>query len=397
VSRLIFTKPFTQQEPISEAAIEQAATVMRSGRLHRYNTIGDEASKAAELESAYAAFQETDYCLAVTSGGMAMQIALRACGVKPGDAVVTNAFTLAPVPGAIAAVGAKPVFVGTTDNLTVDLDDLDTKLAASGARIFMLSHMRGHIAPMEELCAIVSKHGALLIEDCAHTMGARWNGIRSGNFGAAACFSTQTYKHMNSGEGGFLTTNDPDLMAQATILSGSYMLYGRHGAGPSEAHFEQARMTMPNCSSRMDNLRAAILLPQIGTLDANVARWNARYQRLAEGLSHAANASLTERPQHEHFVGSSFQFLLPAGVGDDRARSFVARCAQRGVELKWFGDANPVGFTSRFDSWGYAEPQSLPDTISILQRIMDLRVPLSFSEDDCDLIAQIIAEELAAL
>ncbi|MEM1038693.1 MAG: aminotransferase class I/II-fold pyridoxal phosphate-dependent enzyme [Pseudomonadota bacterium] len=397
MSHLIFTKPFTQQEPISKQAIEQAVAVLRTGRLHRYNTLGDESGQAADLETAYATYQETDYCLALTSGGTAMQIALRACGVKPGDAVVTNAFTLAPVPGAIAAVSCKPVFVETTANLTVDLDDLDAKLAASGAKVFMLSHMRGHIAPMERLCEIVAKHGALLIEDCAHTMGARWNGVRSGNFGAAACFSTQTYKHMNSGEGGFLTSRDPDLMARATIMSGSYMLYGRHGAGPSEMHFERARLEMPNCSSRMDNLRAAILAPQIETMDTNINRWNARYKRLENGLSGAANCTLTDRPQHEHYVGSSFQFLLPESTGDDSARALVARCAQRGVELKWFGDANPVGFTSRYDSWEYAEPQSLPHTLKVLQRVMDIRVPLSFSEDDCGLIAQIIREELAGM
>ncbi|MEO0547478.1 MAG: aminotransferase class I/II-fold pyridoxal phosphate-dependent enzyme [Pseudomonadota bacterium] len=397
MSRLVFTKPFTQQEPISEQAIEQAVAVLRSGRLHRYNTLGDEAGQAADLESAYATYQEADYCLALTSGGTAMQIALRACGVKPGDAVVTNAFTLAPVPGAIAAVSARPVFVETTVNLTVDLDDLDAKLEASGAKVFMLSHMRGHIAPMERLCEIVAKHGAVLIEDCAHTMGARWNGIRSGNFGTAACFSTQTYKHMNSGEGGFLTSNDPDLMARATVMSGSYMLYNRHGAGPSEPHFERARLEMPNCSSRMDNLRAAILTPQIETLDTNIDRWNARYRKLDDGLSGAANATLTERPQHEHYVGSSFQFLVPEDTSDEDARALVARCAQRGVELKWFGDANPVGFTSRYDSWEYAEAQTLPYTIKVLQRIMDLRVPLSFSEDDCGLIAQIIREELAGI
>ncbi|MEL6946737.1 MAG: aminotransferase class I/II-fold pyridoxal phosphate-dependent enzyme [Pseudomonadota bacterium] len=397
MTRLVFNKPFTQQEPISDAAIAAAVAVMKTGRLHRYNTVGEEAGAAAELEAAYAGYQDVDYCLATTSGGTAMQLALRACGVKPGDAVVTNAFTLAPVPGAIAAVSGRPVFVDTTANLTVDLDDLGAKLAASGAKVFMLSHMRGHIAPMEALCDIVAKHGAMLIEDCAHTMGARWNGVRSGNFGAAACFSTQTYKHMNSGEGGFLTSNDPKIMARATVMSGSYMLYGRHGAAPAEAHFDQARWEVPNCSSRMDNLRAAILLPQIETLDANIERWNARYRRLEAGLAEADSTTLTVRPPQEHYVGSSFQFLLPEGSRDESARALVARCAQRGVELKWFGDANPVGFTSRYDSWTYAEAQPLPRTLDVLQRVMDLRVPLSFTEDDCGVIAQIIREELAGV
>jgi dTDP-4-amino-4,6-dideoxygalactose transaminase len=92
--------------------------------------------------------------------------------------------------------------------------------------------MRGHIADMGRLCDLLRAKEVSLIEDCAHTMGAKWNGQRSGSFGLAACFSSQTYKHINSGEGGFLTTDDPDLIARAVIRSGSYMLYDQHDAAP---------------------------------------------------------------------------------------------------------------------------------------------------------------------
>lgn len=67
-----------------------------------------------------------------------------------------------------------------------------------------------------------------MFEDCAHTMGVCWNGKKSGTFGKAACYSTQTYKHMNSGEGGLLITNDDYVMARAIMFSGSYMLYSAH-------------------------------------------------------------------------------------------------------------------------------------------------------------------------
>ena len=125
---------------------------------------------------------------------------------------------------AIHACGGVPVFVEIGPDWLTDLDDLRAKAAESGARFFMLSHMRGHIADMEAITAICTEFGITLIEDCAHTMGASWQGTRSGNFGSVACFSTQTYKHMNSGEGGFLTTDNPEIAARAIILSGSYML-----------------------------------------------------------------------------------------------------------------------------------------------------------------------------
>ena len=132
-----------------------------------------------------------------------------------------------PVPGAIHNVGAKPVLVDIDVNYHVDLDDLAAKAKASNAKYLLLSHMRGHIADMDKVVALCAEHDISLIEDCAHTMGAKWRGIRSGNFGKVAAFSTQTYKHMNSGEGEFLTTNDPEIAARAVVSSGSYMLYGR--------------------------------------------------------------------------------------------------------------------------------------------------------------------------
>lgn len=388
-----FDKPFTQQEEISEEAISAAINVMKSGRLHRYNLIEGEDGEVNLLEEEYAAYQNTKYCLATSSGGGAMQIALRAIGVKPGDKVATNAFTLAPVPGAIAAVGASPIYIETNENLTIDLEDLKYKLMTSGTRYLLLSHMRGHIAPMEQLMEILDDLGVKMIEDCAHTMGAEWNGIKSGNFGAISCFSTQTYKHINSGEGGFLTTNDDELMAKAIILSGSYMLYEKHKARPDMEAFERVRFEMPNCSSRMDNLRAAILRPQLSQLELNIARWNTRYQILEKTLNEASDITLPERPQEELYVGSSIQFLIPKW-SDFKVKQFLENCAGRGVELKWFGDANPVGFTSRYDSWRYALAPKLDHTLDILHRLIDMRVPLSFDEEDCSLISQIITEEV---
>ncbi|MEM6375420.1 MAG: DegT/DnrJ/EryC1/StrS family aminotransferase, partial [Pseudomonadota bacterium] len=110
----IFKGSFTQQEPIPEDGIAAAMEVLRSGRLHRYNLGPDEVGEVGLLEREFAASCGARYCLAVASGGYAMATALRALGVGPGDAVLSNAFTLAPVPGAIASVGAQPVFVGVT-------------------------------------------------------------------------------------------------------------------------------------------------------------------------------------------------------------------------------------------------------------------------------------------
>ncbi|MDV7141792.1 aminotransferase class I/II-fold pyridoxal phosphate-dependent enzyme [Tropicimonas sp. TH_r6] len=388
-----FDGNFTQQEPIPDEAIAAALEVMQHGRLHRYNTAAGEAGETALLEQEFARFTGAKYCLAVASGGYALATALRAVGVKPGDPVLTNAFTLAPVPGAIASIGAKPVFVEVTEALTIDLEDLAAK--ADQARVLLLSHMRGHICDMDRVMEIADAAGLIVIEDCAHTMGAEWRGVPSGRHGRIGCYSTQTYKHLNSGEGGLMISDDAETIARAILLSGSYMLYERHLASPPAEIFEALRYETPNISGRMDNLRAALLRPQLARLPRQVCAWNARYARLEAELDGTDGVTLIARPEAALPVGSSFQFLLldwPA-VAMER---FVAACSARGVDLKWFGAAQPIAFTSRYDHWRYAAPEPLPRTDRILAGLLDLRLPLTFSLDDCDTIARILREEVGA-
>ncbi|MDT8856166.1 DegT/DnrJ/EryC1/StrS family aminotransferase [Paracoccaceae bacterium Fryx2] len=391
----VFTGSFTQQEPIPEAAITAAMAVLRHGRLHRYNTAPGEVAEAALLEEEFAALTGARYCLAVASGGYAMACALRALGMGAGDLVLSNGFTLAPVPGAIASVGAVPVFVEVTDDLTIDLDDLAAKLGC-GAKVLLLSHMRGHVCDMDRLMALCDAAGVQVVEDCAHTMGAAWRGVPSGRHGRMACFSTQTYKHANSGEGGLIISDDAEAMARAILLSGSYMLYARHRAAPPPEVFEGLKYDMPNISGRMDNLRAAILRPQLASLPDRVARWGALYRVLEAGLAGTPGLALITRPEHEGYVGSSFQFLLPGWEGA-RVQALLARTLARGVELKWFGAAEPAAFTSRYDHWHYAQPEPLPQTDRVLAGLIDLRLPLTFSLDDAAQIGRILRAEVSAV
>jgi len=383
-----FTKDFTRQEPISEEAVAQAVAILRTGKLHRYNVDRQEKGETALLEEEFAAYIGKKFCLACASCGTALYLALKSLGVRSGEKVLCNAYTLAPVPGAIENAGAEIELVEIIDDYTIDLDDLERK--AGEAKWLMLSHMRGHITNMDRLMEICKTHGLTLIEDCAHTMGASWNGRKSGNFGTVSCFSTQTYKHINSGEGGLLVTDDPDVMSRAILLSGSYMLYDRHTARPDMEVFEPLRTMMPSYSCRMDNLRAAILRPQLRNLDAQVTRWNKRYRILEQGLNGIEGIHCPERDPKELYVGSSIQFSIK--VSDEKSiRTFLQVCLDRGVELKWFGNREPVGFTSAYSSWKYfGRLPTLPNTDRILATMCDMRIPLTFSEEDCHTIVDII-------
>ena len=395
MSKLQFTKAFTQQEAIPEQAKKRVMELLDSGRLHRYNTVGNELSDAAMLEQEYAQYQGRKYCLACTSGGYGIHIALRAMGLQAGDEVLTNAYTLAPVPGAIHAAGGKPVLVEIDENYHLDLADLKAKAKASNAKILLLSLMRGHIPNMQQLMTLCNELGIKVLEDCAHTMGASWNGIKSGNFGQVAAFSLQTYKHMNTGEGGLVVTDDAEIAARLIMHSGSYMLYERHGAAPAPEVFENIRLVSANMSGRMDNMRAALGLAQLPNLDKNCERWNHRYNLLNAAIGAVSGVDIPTRDKRESFVGSSIQFR-PTALKMDQMPDFIAACAAQGVELKWFGESQPKAFTSRYDSWHYISPMPhLPSTLEALDRTLDLRVPLTFDDEDCRLIGAVIAQVMA--
>ena len=379
--------------PVPAAAMERAVEILRDGRLTRYGEFGGRGSEVAALEDDFAVYLGARFAVATNSGGSALLIALLAAGVRPGDRVLMNAFTLAPVPGAVFRAGAEPSYVECTEDFLVDLDDLERK-AEGHDGVFLLSHMRGHIADMAAVTDICKRHGIALIEDCAHTLGASWDNTKSGSFGAAGCFSFQAYKHINAGEGGMLVTDDPDLAARAILYSGSYMLFEQNGAAPDRDVFDRHYRDVPNLSCRMPEVTAAIARPQIALLGERARLWNASYRRLEKKLSAIERVWIPTRDAREDFVASSIQFSLDeidaAGIS-----TFVDICAGSGVDIKWFGRPQPQGFTSTWQNWGYVrEIPQLPRTGRMIETLCDMRIPLDLTAGDCELIAEIISDSL---
>ena len=386
---------FTSPPPIPASGVERANELMASGRLFRYGETGAAELDVADLETSFAELVGRRFCVAFNSCGASLAASLFAAGVAPGEPVLMNAFTLAPVPGAIAHAGAVPVFVGITPDYLIDLADLRSAAERSGSRYLLLSHMRGHIADMDNLMAVTDELGIAVIEDCAHTMGGAWRGRPTGTFGLAGCFSTQAFKHVNSGEGGLLVTDDEDLAARAIFLSGSYMLHDQHGARPSAEALERHRYTTPNLSMRMSALAAAVARPQLDLLDERAAMWNDRYRRLAELLAADPRIHVPERHPDEQFVASSIQFSVEGVHGDDM-NAWLTVAGAHGVHVKWFGRPEPVGFTSRYDHWRYASEQTLQSTTSVLAGLCDMRIPLQMTIEDCEVVAHIMRGALAA-
>jgi dTDP-4-amino-4,6-dideoxygalactose transaminase len=249
--------------------------------------------------------------------------------------------------------------------------------------------VRAVIADLAAVRAICERHGAALVEDSAHTMGAAWDGRPTGRWGRIGCFSAQTYKHINSGEGGLLVTDDDDVCAQAILYSGSYMFFGQHRSRPADAVFERWRGRIPNFSLRMSNAAAAMLRPQLAELPRRAATWNRLHARLVEELGGIEGLRLPRRDAREQFVASSIQFFVERPA--ERIAAFIDACAAHGLHIKWFGVETPVGFTSNASHWGYLpQPLEVERSLETLGRLCDMRIPLDLSEEDCRTIGRIV-------
>jgi dTDP-4-amino-4,6-dideoxygalactose transaminase len=385
--RLDFVSKSTEVSPLSEESIELANKVLKSGQLFRYGECNADGNYTALLEQKFASMMSQKYAIAVNSGGSAIYLALKSLGIGPKDRVGLNEFTLAPVPGAIENTGAEIVLFNISDHLVLDTEGFEKQLEISGVKAFVLSHMRGHVADLITIQSACENQGVFLIEDCAHTTGAQFNGQPVGSFGIAGCFSFQTYKQLNGGEGGIITTNDEDLAARAILFSGSYMLYEQHKARPPIEVFEKWKTMTPNYSLRLNELTSAILIPQLDELKDKNQRWREIYGILQKGINMIDGLQVIQTNEAVLPAPTSFQFIIDSL---DKIPTFIQTAKEYGLNIKWFGADQPIGFTSNSKHWGYLSP---PSSIHpSLQRLCDIRIPVTLTDEECHSLLEIIRQ-----
>lgn len=217
------------------------------------------------FEQQFAAYHGVTDCVACNSGTDALFLALRAFGIGAGDEVITTPFTFVATAEVISAVGAKPVFVDideTTFNL--DLQQVEAAITPRTKAIIPV-HLFGQPVDMTTLMAIAQAHNLAVIEDCAQSTGASWDGKKVGSIGHIGCFSFYPTKNLGAcGDGGAITTNDPEIAAKVRIIK-------EHG----QKHRYQYEEIGVN--SRLDAIQAVILQIKLRYLDT----WNQQRQAIA--------------------------------------------------------------------------------------------------------------------
>ena len=389
-NREIDPADFLRCDPIPAEEIERAVAIMRTGKLFRYSDNRPDESEVALLERDFASYLGVHYALAVNSCSAAIELALLACGVAPGSKVLVPGFTFTAVPSAIVILHAIPVFVECTEDYRLDIDDLRRKITAETS-VLLLSHMRGHISDMDAIAELCAANGVTLVEDAAHALGARWRGRQIGSFGKAGCFSFQSNKVINAGEGGVLTTDDEAIIVKAIYLSGAYETnYKKHFA--NGALFDQLADRLPAHNARMTNLTAAVARPQIKLIDPKGKRYRKMYAYLKRELTATNRIAFPEEYPEELRVPNSVQFMV-LGYDAAQMRNFVGRVREKGVPLAAFAEKHNA---RAFYNWRYLgeDMPELPRTRKVIESTCDMR--LSSKLEDAHL-AYIVSAVRAAL
>ena len=288
-------------------AVERA---VRSGRFI-------DGPELAGFERAFADYCGVAECVGTANGTDALELALRALNVGPGDEVATVANAGMYATTAIRAVGAIPLLVDVEDeSLLMDPAALEHALAAA-TKAVIVTHLYGRLAPMEALGAVAGRRGIPLVEDCAQAHGAERDGHKAGSWGSLGCFSFYPTKNLGAlGDAGAVVTGDPDLAQRLRALR-------QYGWTAKRFH-----STLPGGrNSRMDELQAAVLSERLPFLDG----WNDRRRAIARRYTEAlAACSFYRAPAVPEDGYVAHLYVLRCGERD-RVR---AALAARGVQTE---------------------------------------------------------------
>jgi dTDP-4-amino-4,6-dideoxygalactose transaminase len=267
-------------------------------------------TEVAALEDEFAQASGVNHAIAVANGTAALQVALQVGGIRAGDQVLVPSFTFAATANAVIAVGAEPVFVDIDEDYLIDLEDAAAKVT-NRTRAIMPVHLYGLMVDMREVQQFAERHELIIVEDAAQAHLATRDGKPAGATGIGA-FSLYATKNMTTGEGGMVTTSDPDLAEAAR-------LFRNHGMPVRYHHLEWG------LNLRMTDLQAAIGRAQLLKLEANT---KARSRQAADLIAGLPSVFRVPRvPNNARHVFHQFT----VAVGSDVREELVAGFREAGI------------------------------------------------------------------
>ncbi|MFB6513487.1 DegT/DnrJ/EryC1/StrS family aminotransferase [Streptomyces virginiae] len=345
-------------------------TVLRSGQL----VLG---GSVRGFEEEFAAYHGLAHCVGVDNGTNAIKLGLQACGIGPGDEVITVSNTAAPTVVAIDGTGATPVFVDVDpDTYLMRVDQVEAAITPR-TRALLPVHLYGQCVDMAPLQALAERHGMVLFEDCAQAHGARHHGRLAGTMGRAAAFSFYPTKVLGAyGDGGATVTSDDEVERNLRRLR----YYGM------EERYYVVRT--PGHNSRLDELQAEILRRKLTRLDRYVAGRREVARRYAEGLGDTELVLPAIAPGNDHVY---YVYVVRHPRRDAIIEALKAYDISLNISYPW-----PIHTMTGFAHLGY-EKGALPVTERVAGEIFSLPMYPSLSPDTQDKVIGALRDVLAAL
>ncbi|MDQ1739873.1 MAG: hypothetical protein QOE53_1525 [Pseudonocardiales bacterium] len=364
---------------------EAAIRAIRSHLFFRYDYRPYAETESGQFERELCDYFDVKHALAVTSGTAALALAIMAAGIPPGSLIACPGFTFVATPSAIVMAGCRPLLVEVTQDLHLDLGDLCRRWTPE-IKAIMVVHMRGFACDVEALTDFAAEMGVPLFEDAVPALGAELNGRKLGTFGLAGGFSTQSDKSLNSGEGGFLLTNDSALYARAVVLAGAYEgRVGRHFTdGPQPLDTD---LNLPLLSLRMDEIRAALLRSELVRLPQRLACFHRNYDYVATRLADVEGIQIRQPVAPDAYLGEAFIFRVP----DSKSQWFADALCAEGIDARNLGSARDTNVRA-FWNWRFLFPGAevdqikaqLPVTTGYLEDAVDVALSSTLCAEDCD-------------
>ena len=381
---------------------ESAARAIRSGTLN--STKG---TFVTAFERAFAAYAGRKHAIACSSGSAAVHAAIAALRLAPGDEVVTTPITDMGALTCICYEGGVPVFAD------VDPRTMNVTAATLAAQItdrtraIVVTHLFGLVCEMEPILALANARGIPVVEDCAQAFGATSRAGRAGSFGQIACYSLQQGKHMTTGEGGVVATDDDELARRLFLFVNKAWGYG----DPKPDHY------FPAPNARMTELQGAVALPQLQKLSWVVAERRCVAAGITRGLEGIAGLRLPKDPDGGAHSWWKYAFFVDAKTIEGGAVALGARMKARGVfcapryvqkpafECALFADfdAHPVTRMPLEHNPRRSQPQPLfrradyPGSVEALESVVVLPIDELYDERHIAHVCDVIREEARAL
>ena len=372
----------------------QLMEVLQSGCPFRWYGPGDQTPmKVATFEREFAARMQTKYALAVTSGTAALQCAMEALGIGPGDEVIIPAWTWHSCANTVILAGGLPVFAEIDESFNLDPDDIERNITPQ-TRLILVAHLQGNPADLDRILPIARKHGLKVLEDCAQSVGASYKGKPVGARGDISIYSLQLNKTITAGEGGAVVTNDQMLFERAIRF---------HDTGavrPGHVKLLGTPKTEPliGTNFRMSEFTGGVLLAQLRKLDRIVGDVRANARRVYEGVRDMPGATMRRLPDPEGEIGTGIFFGFKSKALRDR---YMAAMKAEGVpvsppggsvilpivpqiEKKMTASPNWPSFTSERGKSIQYGAATCPRTIDILDRFAGVLIDPKFTKADCD-------------